>query len=71
MLYFLTGHGSLPSFLLKINKLTSDRYEYDSYEPPLYDAYDNCSIIPFYFKYNHIITPKQNFLISITKSQLC
>lgn len=63
--YFLTGHGSFPTFLYKINKLTTDLCICGCQGHPLHYVFDSCPLVPHKFKSNSSLTLFQNFLLII------
>lgn len=69
--YFLTGHGSFPSYLYKIHKKSTDLCECGEKGLPLHYIFDNCPLMPNSLNRNHSLTEYQNFPFLITlKPQL-
>lgn len=68
--YFITGHGSFPSFLYKINKSNSDLCICGCQGLPLHYVFDSCPLVPYKFKSNPNISLFQNFLLLIKNPRL-
>ena len=59
-LYFLTGHGSFPSYLFKINKKDDDLCVCGSTGNPQHYLFGRCSLIKNNFNFNTLKTLRQN-----------
>lgn len=69
VVYFLTGHGSFPSFLFKIGKRDSDLCECGSPGHPLHYIFEYCPLMKHHFIRHHQLDPFANFLILIRTKQ--
>lgn len=60
IIYFISGHGSFPSFLYKIGKLNSDRCPCGSRGTPIHYIFGKCKIMPHHFHFDRNLTLREN-----------
>lgn len=70
LLYFLTGHGSFPSYLQKINKSPSDKCFCGAKGDPLHYVYNTCSLMPHSLKFNSNIPISENIKLLLKNKYL-
>lgn len=63
--HFLTGHGSFPTYLFRINKVDDDLCHCGMRGHPLHYIYEYCPIMPNHFQHNSSISIYKNFLVLI------
>lgn len=70
VIYFLSGHGSFPTFLHKIGRKEDDLCECGAVGHPLHYIFEQCLLMPHSLNYNKDLNQFQNFLIIKIKQQI-
>lgn len=68
--YFVTGHGSFPTYLFRIGKAPNDRCYCGERGTPTHYIFNTCSLVPHSLRYNRSITTAQNFKLILQNKHL-
>lgn len=66
--YFISGHGSFPTFLFRINKHHTNLCDCGREGSPLHYVFDHCPLMPHTFKRNRSHNKEQSFM-NLIKSE--
>lgn len=68
--YFITGHGSFPTYLYRIGKKHDKLCDCGEEGSPLHYVFGGCPLMPYSFKYSSQISLYENFMLLIQKNIL-